>query len=265
MENMVLETCTRILSEWLDIISPSPCQLCDGLVASQLPGGICESCIKQIKPIVSACRQCGAPIPEVTNVRDDCLQCRSGDWPADRIFAYSVYEGKIAEGVVHLKHPGSDSIAKSLGTLVGRWFEEQILREYETIPKDHYDLIVPTPKHWRKNWKNHHNAAQLLGSALASYLALPFHADTLKSTRVTSKQGTLLNYQRAENVRGAFAVNDSFFSKAPRYLEGTRVLLIDDIVTSGSTSAELVRVLKKAKASRVDVLAVARGIGFGRK
>lgn len=230
------------------LMLPDQCQLCETIIPARLGGGVCEECLHSMPRIDHGCLRCGAPIPRVAGVMETCVYCREGRWPAERIWAWGIYRDKLREAVVQMKSPGSEPLAYSLGNALG----SMLKRRYD-LPN--YDWIVSTPKHWLKRFMQHHNSSELLSEQVASKLGMPVNHRLLRRTRATAKQGTLLKQARNENVRGAFAVNPSYT------VEGRSILLIDDIVTSGATVAEMVGVLAASKAARVEVACLARGIG----
>jgi len=264
-----------------DTIFPAFCQLCDKAVGWPLKGGICGSCLKQIPTTVRGCLRCGAEIPAAIFVEpsDDklkerksngCANCRQGKWPAGRIYAFGTYGRILQKILVSLKRPGSESVAIALGTAMANWLQEQnALASSNPQSNSHfnpqltkhstYDAIVSTPKFWMRRISQRHNSAELLAEAIGLGMGIPVWTDGVFQTRATSKQGVLLPNQRKQNVHGAFAVNPR------RSWLGKRVLIVDDIVTSGSTMAEIATVLRHAKVSVVHGCCAARGIGSARK
>ncbi len=238
----------RHIREIAGVLLPDQCQLCDATIPSRIGGGICEDCFGSLPFIDHACTQCGAPIPEVVGPVDDCVHCRDGRWPATRVFAYGVYKDKLREAVILMKQPGSEPLAFSLGAQLGRWLKRQ-----PDLPR--YDRILSTPKHWMKRLAKHHNSAELLSEQISKQLGIPRRDDFLVRIRPTAKQGTLMRQARIKNVHGAFRV------RYPNRVIGCSFLLVDDIITSGATVAEMASVLLQAGAARVDVACLARGIG----
>ena len=104
-----------------------------------------------------------------------------------------------------------------------------------------------------------HNSSELLAEQIGIALRTPVDRHGLVRIRSTAKQGTLMRHERAENVKGAFGIAH------PSKLRGKRLLLIDDILTSGATAAEMITVLFAAGVTHVDVACLARGIGLGGK
>ena len=119
------------------------------------------------------------------------------------------------------------------------------------LPRDErFDAMAPAPLHWRRQWQRGFNQSELLARDLARRTGIPVvHA--LRRVRSTSIQAGLINTARRKNVAGAFCAR-------PRLVAGKRILLIDDVMTTGSTAAACASALKRAGAARVALLTVAR-------
>lgn len=121
------------------------------------------------------------------------------------------------------------------------------------------DMIVPVPLHWTRLFRRRYNQAALLSHALGKLGEKPVMADALIRKRKTPSQGRLGRIARARNVQGAFAVSPRNRMK----VKGKRVLLIDDVYTTGATVRAAAKVLNRAGVARVDVLVLARVVrGF---
>lgn len=254
-----------------DVVFPAFCQVCNQAVSWPLRGGICGYCIHEIPTIACGCSRCGAEIPaslmqptsvKLSDPKRDCIHCRKGAWPTRRIYAFGTYGGKLAKILVLLKRPGSEPSAITLGNAMADWLGEQIklLISNDELPNNlPFDAIVSVPKFWMRRISQRHNAAELLAESIADKLGIPLWNDGIIQTRPTSKQGLLLANQRRQNVEGAFVVNRG------RAWKGKRILIVDDIVTSGSTIGEIATILKRAQVASVDGLCAARGVGSGGK
>jgi ComF family protein len=247
---IIMQHFRRKLREIAALALPDHCQICEASIPPRTGGGICHDCLSNIHRIDHACQTCGAPIPFVAGTIEKCLHCRHGHWPANRIRGFGVYEGTLRKAVVLMKQPGSEPLSYSLGKQMGKW-----LRKFPD--REAFDLILPTPKYWLKRIARPHNSSELLAEQIGRALRSPVDRHVLARIRSTAKQGTLLRHERAHNVKGAFqAVH-------PNKLNGKRLLIIDDILTSGATAAEMVSVLMAAGAKHVEVACLARGIGQG--
>jgi ComF family protein len=116
------------------------------------------------------------------------------------------------------------------------------------------DALVPVPLHWRRLWTRRFNQSAALASAISKIRSLPVLHDALKRVRATAQQVGLSKAQRAENVHGAFRVP----SERKAEVTGRRLVVIDDVLTSGATVDTCARALLRAGAARVDVVVFAR-------
>jgi ComF family protein len=122
------------------------------------------------------------------------------------------------------------------------------------------DLIVPVPLHWRRGWARRYNQSGALATVLSSACGVPVAGQTLKRVRPTLQQAGLSRAERARNVQGAFQVA----AERRGEVQGRRIVLIDDVLTSGATLDACARALLRTGASNVDVLVFARVVGSGR-
>jgi ComF family protein len=167
--------------------------------------------------------------------------CRLGVNGFDAAYAYGWYEGRLRELIHLFKYGGISSLAGPLG--------EMTMIAY---PRDErFDLIVPMPMHWWRRWRRGFNQAELLARAVGRRTALPV-VNAVRRSRFTAPQASLTNAERRRNVAGAFAV------RAPEQIRGARVLLVDDVLTTGATVGACAAALKRAGAAAVSVLALAR-------
>jgi ComF family protein len=122
----------------------------------------------------------------------------------------------------------------------------------QALPREAgFDVIVPMPLHWFKQWQRGFNQADLLAREIGRKWGVPVR-HVIRRRRATSPQAGLTNAKRRANVRGAFRVARG------KPLQGMRVLLVDDVVTTGATASACARVLKRAGAAHVALLALAR-------
>jgi len=168
-----------------------------------------------------------------------CSICRLGLSGFDEVFTYGSYEGSLRK-LIHLyKYAGVQPLAKKFGDLLAL-----------AIPRERrFDAIVAMPLHWRRRWDRGFNQAALLAGEISRRWNVPV-IRAVRRARPTAPQAGLTNAKRRANVRGVF--------KATRRLDGMRILLVDDVLTTGATAAACARALKRAGAARVAVAAVAR-------
>jgi ComF family protein len=116
---------------------------------------------------------------------------------------------------------------------------------------DRYDLIVPVPLHWRRRWRRGFNQAELLGREVAQRRGIPI-LNALRRTKFTTSQAGLTSAVRRSNTAGAFR------SRSGIDVRGKRILLIDDVFTTGATASACAMALKKSGAAHVSLLTLAR-------
>jgi ComF family protein len=181
-------------------------------------------------------------------LENGCTHCRDSSFSFERVLRVGPYEGLLREVILRLKHAGGETLAELLGEL---WAELMTSRLLETGAQ----IIVPIPLHWRRRWSRGYNQSEALALGLACRLRLPCKPRWLRRVRHTLEQTQQTATARRENVRHAFG------SRRARALAGKTVLLIDDVLTTGSTASEAARALRNAGASRVIVAVLARSHG----
>ncbi|GGB73049.1 MULTISPECIES: ComF family protein [Henriciella] len=193
----------------------------------------------------AGCQTCALPLEADLGDAGICGACaaRPPKWDAAR--AALQYDDASRKPVLDLKRAGR---REGLATYA-RWMA---LAGQDLL--DQADLIVPVPLHYRRLAARGYNQSGWLAAALSRQTGKPVCHDALKRTRATPSQGTRSARERHLNVRGAFAARRSRLSR----IEGARILLVDDVFTTGATLAACTRALKKGKAAKVHVLVLAR-------
>jgi ComF family protein len=189
------------------------------------------------------CQRCGQPFEFDLSAGALCGACIADPPAYDRARAVFRYDEASRSLILRFKHGDRTAAAPSFGRWMARAGAE-LLAEAE--------VIVPVPLHRWRLWRRRYNQAALLSIAVARMAGLPCVPDALVRVRATPSQGLLGRSQRRRNVQGAFRL------RRPKVIEGRRVLLIDDVLTSGATVGECARALMRAGALAVDVLTLAR-------
>jgi ComF family protein len=171
------------------------------------------------------------------------------DLRMDRAVVLGGYRGELREAVLRLKRASGDSLAAALAALFWQ-------RRKNLLRPLNVDLVLPVPMYWTRHLARGINNPDILGAELAEKLRVPTGGRILYRCRNTLPQADLTPAKRFRNVRGAFRL------RAGYDLRGTRVLLVDDILTTGATSSEIARVLKQVGASTVGVAVLARAGGM---
>jgi ComF family protein len=236
----------RIGRQLIDAILPPRCQKCGALVTA--PGSLCSACWSELHFLSApCCACCGYPFEREVVPGALCASCMAAPPSYRRARAALAYDAGSRDMILAFKHADRAELAK----LFVRWMAQagdELLQEA--------DLIVPVPLHWRRLLFRRYNQAALLALLLGRLSGKPVVPDLLLRRRATEKQGHLSRLGRARNVQGAFGLRPS----DRRRLAGKRVLLIDDVITTGATVEGCCRTLLGAGAAGVDVLALAQVI-----
>lgn len=237
-----------LIDALLSVFYPQRCELCPNLVHARSDGTTCATCWEDIEPGGSAgtiCWKCGSPAPgKVPLERADQVRCRSCDedeFTAAR--ACGVYEGALRSAVLRLKREPyvCERVIKML-------FEIQV-----RAPLNRASMIIPVPLHDERRRVRGFNQAEVVADALSKACQLPVNTATLLRTVHTERHRAGMDAKaRRDSVANAFAVIH------PRVVEAERILLVDDVFTTGATSSSAAGALKEAGASEVFVLTLAR-------
>lgn len=162
--------------------------------------------------------------------------------------ALGVYRGPLQSACLRAKQDRS-------GALAGRLAELLFVHRGESTLREQYDLIIPVPAHWTTRLARSGFPTDAIASALSRSLSIPWSPHVLRKVRRTPPQASLPPTQRRENLKGAFAMVGGV------RLVSARVLLVDDVLTTGTTAHRAAQVLLKHGADRVGVAVLARGLG----
>jgi ComF family protein len=237
-----------LLDAGLRFFYPDACQLCysESATASEgYVGAHCWQAVRFIKPPFCEC--CGLPYEGEITTRFECANCREMDLHFQSARA-AVIAGHLVLEVIHRY-----KYQRAL------WFElflaDLLVRAARpALAKEHWDMIVPVPLHPLKKREREFNQAERLAALLGEATQVPVNTRQLQRVEPTRTQTLLTREQRAANVRHAFAV------RAGCQLEGQRVILVDDVLTTGATTSACARTLRNAGAREVQVWTVARGV-----
>ncbi len=242
----------------LGLIFPRDCVWCEVPLPSVAPWGVCAACYAGfLGPSRPECPQCGEVLPPSAPADDPaagCPACRRNRFRFDGVFALGPYDDPLRQAVMQTKHPGQ-------GPLSGALIELLVDRHRQRLTAADIDWIVPVPMHWARRWARMTNGPELLAARLGELLSLPVRHDVVRRVRWTAPQGRLSPPARRENVRGAFALGRRWRASGERRerpLQGRRILVVDDVITSGATSHEIAKLLKRHGAQQVLVAAIAR-------
>jgi ComF family protein len=242
-------TARSVLRAALDLALPPLCAVCREPVDGQ---GLCAACWSKLSFITRPyCERLG--IPFVYDPGPGILSMEAiAEPPAYQRARAAVRFDEISRALVHALKYGD---RLDLAPMMGRWLGQagrELLEEA--------DALVPVPLHWRRRWARRFNQSAVLAAEVSAASGVPIAAGALKRVKFTAQQVGLSRSQRAANVQGAFRVTPE--GKAA--IAGRRLLLIDDVLTSGATVEGCVKALLRAGARNVDVLVFARVAEAGR-
>lgn len=228
----------------LNLLLPPLCVLCRAPVSDQ--GSICTSCHGKVQFLHAPwCRCCGEPFSAQLGGEAECAACIDAPPPYRSARAVAAYTAESRRLITRLKFGDDTALAKT----VGRWMATVARRE--AMPAE---LVLPVPLHARRLWRRGYNQSLLLADVIAKTLSLPVEPYVLTRLRATPPQTRLTRKQRLKNVQGAFAVREQDTAT----IAGKRVLLIDDVFTTGATIEACATTLLKAGAGEVHVLTFGR-------
>jgi ComF family protein len=240
----------------VSVFFPAGCRLCERLLTRSARLPICEQCLGSFPALPArVCAICGSPnLPattlgtnEAAETHSTCLDCTTRTYRFERARSYAAYRGSIVRAIVLLKFERIDPLAA--------YFGEQLA----SVAKRHSlaataDVVVPVPLHRTRERERGFNQAELIARATARRLGLPFKPVLLMRTKARPDKHILSNEERWRIVRGAFA------TRPGSQVDNKRVLLLDDVMTTGATLDACAGALLEAGAKSVVGLTVARAV-----
>lgn len=235
----------------LSLVFPDACQICGENRAGPEHGYVCSNCWSQPGAIRFIrrpfCERCGLPYEGNLTTSFVCSNCHGVKLYFTRARSATVAAGLVRDVIHRFKYQRH------------LWFEtflvDLLLREMRPcLKEDHCDLLVPVPLHAQREREREFNQSERIASAVSRLTGIPCARRMLRRTRQTETQTALSRDERAANVRKAFAMSGRF------PLNGERVILIDDVFTTGATTNACAKVLRTAGAAEVRVWTVARGV-----
>lgn len=243
----------QIFAPMVDLVLPPVCAFCGEYHATtdspdfgRESVRLCPECVGTLlKDDRDACRRCGQPVgPYSSDTTKGCVICRPKRQRHKEIIRLGTYDDELRNAVIRCKNRGAEPLAAALGDLL---FCEhaQRLRDLNA------DLIAPVPQHWLHWFSRPHHSALTVASTLSNRLQIPLRDHLVRKVRRTPDQSSLHRSERLKNLNRAFRVS------AARRVAGKRVLVVDDILTTGSTAGEMARALRASGATYVAVAVIA--------
>ena len=229
----------RVARGLLHLLLPSCCLGCGEALFTPAPLGLCPLCRGKLSLLKGSCAVCSGPLDAFEPPPDyRCGFCREHPPAFDRLLALWTYRPPLDAVIQALKFRRLDYLGRHLARILA-----------EELPLDGFDAVVPVPLHWHRRLTRGYNQAERIARPLAGSLGLPL-LPALRRVRRTPPQTSLGKADRLANLQRAFRVR--------RAVRGLRLLLVDDVATTGATLEAAASVLKRAGAAGVTAAVAAR-------
>jgi ComF family protein len=228
----------------VSLLFPDVCRVCETALKGPGRVPVCRACLEDADPYVPEffCVQCRTPFLNAFPLDENghCSLCRLGGTRFEATYTAGVYDGALRRLIHLFKYEGVLSLSGPLSAML-----------FRAIPRrEQFDLIVPAPMHWTRRLARGFNQAEILARDLGRLMGVPVASGILKKKRVRRQAGLTRNARRL-NVAGAVTATAAA-------AKGARVLLVDDVYTTGATANACALALQRAGARSVAVAAVAR-------
>ena len=222
-----------------DILFPCLCLYCE----KKIPRGyLCRECLEKIVFLYPPrCRCCAKPL---FSVSDTCEQCSGKVYPYQRLISTTAYEGPMISLIHLFKYKNYDYLAGYLASLMVKYLSKAGFNSHN------YHFVTPVPLHRDKLKIRGYNQAELLAKLLSNYFKIPFRDDIISNTNIRPSQTKLSVEKRKKNVEGIFAATEN--------LSGKRIILIDDIFTTGSTANACSQALREKGAEAITIITLSK-------
>jgi ComF family protein len=236
----------RLASSSINLVYPPGCVFCESALEDSPEMLLCMDCQVKLAPAgLTQCPRCAAVVNPIEQQNSQCSRCRDEPFRFDRVFALARYQGSLRDAVLRMKHSSEEPLMMAIGQLLANRFSPEVA----TLQ---LDVVVPIPMHWTRRLVRGTNSPEMIGEVIARQLGLVFAPRSLRRRRRTRKLAELTRQERKRTLRDAFAVAKGCDFAA------ARVLLVDDVLTTGTTCDTAARTLRKAGAATVSVLVAAR-------
>ena len=238
---------TELWSAFLDIFFPGCCLTCSTGLKGRQDISYCQVCLRDVRLIGAPfCTICGKPFDNCAGENHLCGYCLKHKWSFSRARAVVYYQGPVTEAVKVFKYKGKMHGLKTFAALTRQYYLHHPLPEP--------DLILPVPLHPKRLRERGFNQALVLGRELFPNSKEKIDPHVLERHQWTRPQTGLKGVERRKNVKNVFKV------KKTEKVKNKKILLVDDVFTTGATVNECARILLKNKAEEVEVFTFARAI-----
>lgn len=235
---------SRYIETFIRLFYPAYCHIC-GVQLDLEEQAVCRKCLAKVKHLKKPlCRRCGLELPPYARKGWLCNRCRGRKTAYDRLWVPFAYEGTVQTMLQAIKFRKKRGLIRVFGPLL----ESSIVE----LRKERIDFIIPVPLDRKRKRIREFNQSTLLAKEAGKLIEKPIREDILRKKKHTEPQSILSRQKRFINVKNAFGIT------RPSLVKGKDILLVDDIITTGSTLNECARMLKCCGAKNVYVLALAR-------
>jgi competence protein ComFC len=246
--NVLRDQAKAWLNAGLGLLYPEVCQLCREARATPGEGYVCGGCRAQARFIQEPfCQRCGRPFEGAITTQFECANCQEMGWHFQSARSAVVARDPVLEVIHRYKYQRALWFEPFLADLLVR-------AAVPVLGQQKPSMLVPVPLHPTKQREREFNQAERLARRLGAAMQIPVNNRLLRRVVPTRTQTQLSRQERLANVRNAFAMRGS------QRLNGERIVLVDDVLTTGATTSACARVLTAAGAGEVCVWTVARGI-----
>jgi ComF family protein len=234
-----------------DFVYPPVCFLCGCDIPSRSIHKFCAICERDLAPLIlDGCQRCGAPVGPYLDTALGCIHCKTTPFHFDGLIRLGVYKDLLRSACLTIKKPGKELLAQALAEML--WS-----RESARFEAAHVERVLCVPRHWTRRLFPGHNPSETLARWFAARLGIPAAVHQVRKIRRTPKQAALPRTRRLSNLRDAFRL------RRPRSIANRNILLVDDVLTTGTTINRIGRLLRKAGAKTITVAVIARSLGDG--
>ncbi|CDD34621.1 amidophosphoribosyltransferase [Roseburia sp. CAG:309] len=219
----------------MTLVFPHKCAACGKTMSGKRVEMLCETCDRQLHRITEPrCKRCSKPIADIT--QELCEDCSQREYVVSSGKALYLYDERMQQVIRQFKYEGCFEI--------GNYFAERMAEAFgDWIQREKMEMIMPVPVHRKRLRFRGFNQAAVLAERLGECLGMPVLSDLLIRTEDTKPQKTLDMHKRIANLQKGFAVT--------KPVVGKRILLVDDIYTTGATLEACGKVLKKAGSEKI--------------
>ena len=240
---MAQATLRALIRGAADLVFPRFCIVCGQLVGPDVSADVCDECREKIRlPEGRYCKRCSAPMAKYA---DACPNCHNMHLRMNGATAFGAYEGALRESILDYKYGGRQHLCRTFGALVA----DAAKRAW---PEVRFDAVAGVPLHRARRRERGFDQAMEIARRAARALGAPYRPSIIRRVTETESQVGLTKTARVKNMKGAFEARGSGSVQ--------RVLVVDDIMTTGATASEAARALKRAGVKAVYAVAVARAM-----